>query len=234
MSDFAGQVVLVTGAAGNLGQAVAWAFLAAGARLALVDRAADRLLDLFPDLADSHEHFLATAVDLTKGDAVQAMVAETMRRLGRIDVLVNAAGGYRGGQPVHETPPETWDFLLDLNAGTLLNTVRAVVPHMLAQGSGKIVSVAAQGALQGRAKGGAYSAVKSAVLRLTESMSAELKGGGINVNCVLPGTIDTPQNRQAMPKADFGKWTPPEAIADVILFLASAAARGVHGAAIAM
>jgi NAD(P)-dependent dehydrogenase (short-subunit alcohol dehydrogenase family) len=234
MFDFGGQVVLVTGAVGNLGQAVARAFLAAGARLVLVDRAADRLPNLFPDLASSPDHFLATAVDLTDGDAVQAMAAETVRRLGRVDVLVNAAGGYRGGQPVHETPPETWNFLFDLNAGTLLNVVRAVVPHMLAQGGGKIVNVAAQGALQGRAKNGPYSAAKSAVLRLTESMSAELKGSGINVNCVLPGTIDTPQNRQAMPKADFGKWTPSGAIADVILFLASDAARAVHGAAIAV
>ena len=79
---------------------------------------------------------------------------------------------------------------------------------------------------------GAYSASKSAVLRLTESMSAELKRGGINVNCVLPGTIDTPSNREAMPNADHSRWVAPEAIADVVLFLASDEARAVHGAAI--
>ena len=78
----------------------------------------------------------------------------------------------------------------------------------------------------------AYSASKSAVVRLTESMAAELKKEGLNVNCVLPGTIDTPQNRQAMPKADHSRWVKPEAIADVILFLASPAARAVQGAAI--
>lgn len=232
MSDFSGRVVMVTGAAGNLGQAVARAFQNAGAHLVLVDRAADRLPGLYPALADSPDHFLATLVDLTDAGAVLAMVTEAVRRLGRVDVLVNAAGGYRGGQPVHETTPETWNLLMDLNVRTVLHTVQAVVPHMLAQGSGKIVNVAAGAALKGRARNGAYSAAKSAVLRLTESMAAELKGKGINVNCVLPGTIDTPQNRAAMPKADFSKWTPPEAIADVILFLASDAARAVHGAAI--
>jgi len=232
MFDFSNRVVIVTGAAGNLGSAVARAFQAAGAKLVLVDRTADRLPRLFPDLVDSPNHFLATSIDLTSADAVETMVDETVKRFGRIDVLVNTAGGYRAGTPVHETPFETWDFMLNLNARTVFFASRAVIPHMLRQGSGRIVSVAARAALKGGAKMAAYSVSKSAVMRLTESMAAELKKEGINVNCVLPSTIDTPQNRQAMPNADYSRWVKPEAIADVILFLASDASRAVHGAAI--
>jgi len=232
MFDFSDRVVIVTGAAGNLGRAVARAFQAAGGKLVLVDRAADRLPRLFPELADSPDHFLATSVDLTNPEAVQTMVNEAVKRFGRVDVLVNTAGGWRGGTPVHETDLQTWDFMLNLNARTVLIASSAVIPHMLEQGSGRIVNVAARAGLKGTAKNGAYGAAKSAVIRLTESMAAELKKQSINVNCVLPSTIDTPQNRQAMPKADHSRWVEPEAIADVILFLASDAARAVQGAAI--
>jgi NAD(P)-dependent dehydrogenase (short-subunit alcohol dehydrogenase family) len=232
MFDFSDRVVIVTGAAGNLGSAVARAFQMAGAKLVLVDRAADRLPRLFPELVDSPNHFLATSVDLTNADAVETMMNETVKRFGRVDVLVNTAGGFRAGTPVHETPFETWDFMLNLNARTVFIASRAVIPHMQRQGSGKIVNVASRAALQGGAKMAAYSVSKSAVIRLTESMAAELKKDGINVNCILPSTIDTPQNRQAMPDANYSRWVKPEAIADVILFLASAAARAIQGAAI--
>jgi NAD(P)-dependent dehydrogenase (short-subunit alcohol dehydrogenase family) len=232
MVDLIDQVVIVTGAAGNLGSAAVRAFGAAEARLVPVDRAPDRLPGLFPELADSPRHILAGGVDLTEEGAVKAMVDLVLDRFGRIDVLVNAAGGYRGGTPVHETPLAEWDFLLNLNARTVYIASSAVIPAMLRQGRGKIVNVAARAALQGAAKLGPYSASKSAVIRLTEAMSAELKNSGINVNCVLPSTIDTPENRQAMPKADPSRWVQPEALADVILFLASDAARAIHGAAI--
>ena len=109
---------------------------------------------------------------------------------------------------------------------------RAVIPHMLAQGYGKIVNVAARAALEGKAKMAPYVVSKSAVIRLTESMAAELRDAGINVNCILPGTIDTPQNRRDMPNADHSRWVPPGALADVILFLACDAARAIHGAAV--
>jgi NAD(P)-dependent dehydrogenase (short-subunit alcohol dehydrogenase family) len=232
MFDFSGRVVVVTGAAGNLGVAVAHAFHAAGAQLALVDRGADRLQKLFPELADSPQHFLATSVDLNDDAAVGRMADETVKRLGRIDVLVNTAGGYKAGTPLHETPLADWDFLMNLNARSVFVACRAVIPQMLRQGSGRVVSVASRAALNGDANAAAYSASKSAVVRLTESMSAELKDSGINVNCVLPGMIDTPQNRQAMPGADHKKWVEPGALAEVILFLASDGARAIHGAAL--
>jgi NAD(P)-dependent dehydrogenase (short-subunit alcohol dehydrogenase family) len=232
MFDFSNRVVIVTGAAGNLGSAVGKAFHVAGAKLILLDHKPDRLPQLFPELADSDDHFLASPVDLTDADAVGKMVGETLERFGRIDVLVNAVGGWRGGKALHETSLDTWDFLMSLNARSMFIASRAVVPAMLEQGQGKIVNVAARAALRGLARSAAYSASKSVVVRLTESMAAELNNHGVNVNCVLPGTIDTPQNRQAMPQADHSRWVPPEAIADVILFLASEAAWAINGAAV--
>ncbi len=232
MFDFSNRVVVITGAAGNLGVVTANAFQNAGANLVLVDRAPDRLQKVFPELADSPQHFLAYSVDLGDVTAVEKMVTETVQRLGRIDVLVNTAGGYKAGTPLHETPLADWDFLLNLNARSLVISCRSVIPQMLQQGSGKIISIASRAALGGEANAAAYSVSKTAVVRLTESMAAELKDKNINVNCVLPGMIDTPQNRQAMPASDFSQWVAPEALTDVIMFLASDAARAIHGAAL--
>jgi NAD(P)-dependent dehydrogenase (short-subunit alcohol dehydrogenase family) len=232
MFDFSNQVVIITGAAGYLGQAVSEAFRSAGAQLVLVDRATDRLPALFPALVDSPRAFLASSIDLTDSTSVAHMVAETIDRFQRIDVLVNTAGGYRAGTPVHEIPATEWDFMLDLNFRTALNTGRSVVPHMLAQGHGKVINTAGRAGFEGSARGASYSVSKAAVLRLTESMAAELKLSKINVNAVVPGTIDTPANRASMPKADRGRWVKPAAIAEVVLFLASPAARAIHGAAV--
>jgi NAD(P)-dependent dehydrogenase (short-subunit alcohol dehydrogenase family) len=232
MSDFTDRIVLVGGAAGNLGQAVARAFHAADANLVLLDHEPGRLAELFPELAASPDHLLLDSVDAADAASVEGAIQAAVERFGRLDVVANTIGGYRAGTPVHETPPETWDFMLTLNARTAFLLSRAVVPHMLERGAGKIVHVAARAGLKGTTRAAAYSASKSALLRLVESLSAELKHQGINVNCVLPGTIDTPENREAMPKADHSRWVPPEAIADVILFLASDAARAVTGAAV--
>ena len=232
MFDFSNHVVLVAGASGNLGQAVARAFSAAGANLVLLDRAPDRLPQLFPELVGSPGHLLLGSVDAADAESVESGVQSGLERFGRIDVLANAVGGYRAGLPVHETALDTWDFMLNLNARTAFVLSRAVVPHMLAQGSGKIVHVAARAALAGARKAAAYSASKAATVRLVESLAAELRRENINVNCVLPGVIDTPQNRQAMPKADHSRWVVPEAIANVILFLASDGAWPVNGAAV--
>jgi NAD(P)-dependent dehydrogenase (short-subunit alcohol dehydrogenase family) len=136
------------------------------------------------------------------------------------------------GDPVHATPDKTWNFLLDLNARTLLHMTRAVVPHMIAAKRGKIVNVGAFAAQKGAAQMGAYIASKSAVIRLTESMAAELREQNINVNCVLPTIIDTPENRASMPKADPARWVAPQELARVIAFLASDDARAIHGAAL--
>lgn len=230
--DFSGQVAIVTGAAGNLGVAVARAFRVAGAKLALIDLSSERFPIIFPDLAQSPDCFFAPPTDGSDPGAVAQAVDEIKRRFGRIDILVNTVGGYRAGLPLHETPLSDWDFMLDLNARSVFVMCQAVIPQMLGQNQGRIVNVASRAALRGDAGHAAYSASKAAVVRLTESMDAELKDRGVNVNCVMPAIIDTPQNRAAMPDADFGSWVPPEAVADVILFLASEGARAVHGAAI--
>lgn len=232
MDDFANKVVVITGAAGNLGSAVARAYQEHGAKMVLVDRSEEILRQQFSDLVGSPNHLLMGPVDLTDPTSIEEMVAEVIKRFGRVDILVNTVGGYRAGTPLHETPVETLDFMFNLNVRTMFLTSKAVIPYMLKNGSGKILSIAARPGLAGRATMAAYSASKSAVFRLTESMSAELKDEGINVNCVIPGTIDTPQNRKDMPDANFGQWVQPESLADVILFLTSHAARDIHGAAI--
>jgi len=232
MFDFSGRVVIVTGAAGSLGSAIARAFQSAGAKLTLVDRVDGRLQQIYPEMADSPDIFFANSIDLTKADDIQAMVDGTLDHFGQIDVLVNVAGGYRAGTPVHETPVETWDFMLNINARSVFLTSGVVIPHMLERGYGRIVSVGARVAMRSRANMAAYSVSKAAVVRLTESMSAELEGTGVYVNCILPRTIDTPVNRKAMPDADYSRWTKPEAIAEVIMFLASESACILTGAAI--
>jgi NAD(P)-dependent dehydrogenase (short-subunit alcohol dehydrogenase family) len=231
-NQLAGKVVIVTGSVGNLGLATAQALQAAQARTVLVDRSSERLRESYPDLVASPNHILAGGIDLTDPDSLARIVTSAGERFGRIDALVNTVGGWRGGKPVHEMELADWDFLFGVNLRTTLLCCRAVIPQMLRQGGGKIVNVASRDALQGGAGYSAYSASKSAVLRLTEALAAELKNSNINVNCVMPSTIDTPQNRKAMPNGDFGKWVAPEAIAEVILFLISDAARAINGAAV--
>jgi len=222
------QTVFLTGAAGHLGQAVAALFRERGARLVLADRQAGALQRAFPPAQDVFH----APMDLLDREQVQAGVQAAVARFGAIDTCCHIAGGFRMGEAVHETSAATWDFLMDLNARTLLNVAHAVVPVMTARGRGAIVTVGAAAAARGAAHMGAYSASKSALIRLTEAMSAELKDQGINVNCVLPSIIDTPDNRTAMADADASRWVSPRALAEVIAFLASDAASAVHGAAI--
>ena len=232
MFDFSNKVVMVTGATGNLGVVLSQTFQNSNGKLALVDRGEDRLREAFPELVGTPDYLLVECADLMDEAAVEEAVSKSMRHFRKIDVLVNTVGGYRAGKMLHETPIDTWDFLLNLNARSVFIACQKVIPHMISQGSGKIVNVAARPGLEGQAGMAAYSASKSSVIRLTESMSAELKARGINVNCIIPGTIDTPQNREANPEADQSQWVTPESLAEVILFLASNAARDVHGAAL--
>lgn len=195
----------------------------------LVDVDRDRLLQAH---GDTSERLMLAPADLRDAAQASAVVQAVLHRFGGIDVLVNVAGGFRMGEAVHETSDETWNLLFDLNARTLLNMCRAVVPVMRAAGRGRIVNVGAYAALRGGALMGAYAASKSSVIRLTEAMAAELREHGIGVNCVLPTIIDSPDNRAAMPDADPSRWVAPEALAEVIGFLASDAARAMHGAAV--
>jgi NAD(P)-dependent dehydrogenase (short-subunit alcohol dehydrogenase family) len=232
MTDFTNKVALITGAAGNLGAATAVALHNAGAKLALVDLKRENLEKRFAATIPEGDRALYLAGDLTSEEGGTAVVQTTLDTYGQLDILINIAGGFTMGPLLHETPLKDWDFMLDLNAKSVFLMSRATIPHMRAAGGGKIVNIGARPGLEGKAKMAPYSVAKSAVIRLTESMAAELKAHNINVNCILPGTIDTPQNRADMPDADFRKWVAPEALADVILFLASDGARAVHGAAV--
>ena len=225
--SFAQKVVVITGAAGNLGRSVAATFAEQGAKLVLLDLDQKRLDKVFPD---DRSDQLKLAVDLLDDAAVTATIAKAESQFDSIDVLCAIAGGFHMGETVHETALDKWNLMIDMNARTLLNSVHAVVPVMLQKNSGKIITIGANAARQGMAHMGVYCASKSMVMRLTESMSAELRGQGINVNCVMPSIIDTPENRAAMPKANYDNWVAPEQLAAVILFLASDAASAVHGA----
>lgn len=224
------RTVLITGAAGHLGRAVVEAFAARGDRLVLLGRRLDALRSAFGESPDR----LAVAADLLQPDALEAALDAAVARFGGIDVLCHLAGGFRMGEPVHATAGSTWTAMFDLNVRSFVNAAGAAVPRLLARGGGRIVAVGAQAAQRGTAGMGAYAASKSALVRLVESMSAELRDQGIGVNCVLPSVIDTPENRAAMPDADPARWVAPDALADAIVFLASDAARAVHGAALAV
>lgn len=223
------KVAIVTGAAGNLGRAVAAAFATAGARIALVDLDASVLAAVRAELPSETE---AYGVDLIAPKSVARMAERVLERFGRIDILANIAGGFAMGPPLHETEDKDWDLMMDLNARTVFNCCRAAIPAMLATGGGRIVNVSARAAAEAKGRMAPYCASKAAVIALTQSLAAEHRHAGINVNCILPGTIDTPQNREAMPDQDHARWVPPAALADVVLFLASDAARCVTGAAV--
>ncbi|MCB0210338.1 MAG: SDR family oxidoreductase [Anaerolineae bacterium] len=228
MFDFSNQVAIVTGGSGNLGRAVVQAFHAAGAKLVVPDRAQGRMQSLFPALHNSADHYLVEGVDVSQLGAMEQVVSDTLERFGRVDILVNTIGGYRAGMPVHETLPETWDMMLNLNARTVFYACRAAVPAMLERRHGKIVNVGSHSALVGRANEAAYSVSKSAIARLTESIAAEIKQAGVNVNAVLPAAMITSEKRQAEPHSG----VTPEEVAEVILFLCSDAAAIIHGALI--
>jgi NAD(P)-dependent dehydrogenase (short-subunit alcohol dehydrogenase family) len=232
MAELQNKVALITGASGSLGGAVARRFLAAGARLVLIDHDKGRLSALFPELEASDEHILIDAIDAGNLDLMRWAVEQTLQHFDRLDVLVNTVGSYKAGHPLHETPLQTWEAMIDSNARSVFVACQAAIPAMLEQRYGKIINVASRSGLAGAARSAAYSAAKAAVIRLTESMAAELKNDGINVNCVVPGTIDNPRNRAEMPKSDPSRWVAAESLAEVILFLASDAARDIHGAAI--
>lgn len=217
MKDFDGKVIVVSGTAGVLGQAVAQAFYESGATVIGIDVVCHRA------------RYKTLELDLLDFEQTKQAIAS----LSSVNVLANIAGGFTMGETVAETTDESWDYMMNLNVRTMLNLVRAVIPVMRASNErGKIVNVGAHGALRGTALMGPYVAAKSVVIRTTESLAAELKQYSINVNCVLPSIIDTPRNRQDMPNADYSKWVAPDALARVVLFLASSDADPIHGAAL--
>lgn len=214
------KVVVVTGAFGALGRVVAAEAMARDAKIAALDFAPKAPDGLAADL-------ILGGVDLTASDDAQRAIATVLERFGRIDALVNIAGGFVW-QTVADGDADTWARLYAMNVSTTLNACRAALPH-LAETGGRIVNVGAHAALKADTGMGAYAAAKSGVHRLSEALASEYKGK-VAVNAVLPSIIDTPANRADMPGADASKWVTPHDLAAVILFLASDAARAVTGA----
>lgn len=216
--------VVITGAAGALGRAVARHFLDQGARLVLLDREAALLQSAFPGLDEAGGHRLL-AGDVTD----EAQMAQLLGLVADIDVLVHVAGGFTMGEKVAELSRATWEHMLALNAWSFVACARAVVPGMAARGRGRIIAVSARAAARGAAAMSAYVASKSALQRLVETLSEEVRDQGIAVNSIAPSIIDTPANRQAMPDADPARWVAPATLAESIAFLASQAGASIHG-----
>lgn len=219
-----GKVVVVTGGFGVLGQAVAAVAAARGAHVARID------------IASAPATPLAVAadfggVDITNADAAASVVAAIDKQFGGIDVLVNVAGGFVW-QTLQDVGPDIWARMFRLNVATAVTMTKAALPSLLARPGARIINIGAGAAAKAAAGMGAYAAAKSAIARLTESLAEELAGHDITVNAVLPSIIDTPTNRAEMPNADTSSWVKPEALADVILFLASPGARAISGALI--
>jgi len=223
-SSLAQKTIAVTGGFGALGRAVGDALLAAGAQVALIDKAGA------PTNLSAGVLALPD-VDLGQADATRRAMDQIVARFGALDGLANIAGGFKY-ETVESGSAETWDRLYAINVRTALLASQAALPHLLARGGGRIVNVGANAAGQAGMGMGAYAASKSGVARLTEAMAEEFKDRGITVNAVLPSILDTPANRADMPKADPARWVSPAALAQVIVFLLSDAAAPITGALI--
>ncbi|MES2258376.1 MAG: SDR family NAD(P)-dependent oxidoreductase [Pseudomonadota bacterium] len=218
------KVVAITGAFGILGSAVGSAFEAAGWRVALLDVAPT------PAMVRG-EALLLGEVDLSSVSSAVHAIDRVVGHFGRLDALVNTAGGFCW-ETLADGTLDTWDLMYRMNVRTAATASKAALAHLPQDGSGRIVNIASASALKAGAGMGAYAASKSGVMRLTEALAEESKGIGVTVNAVLPGIINTPQNRKDMPNADFTNWVQPADIANVIVFLASDAAQAVTGALI--
>jgi len=208
------RVALVTGARGGLGSAIVPAFESAGYSVVSCDA--------------SHPE-VARQFDVTDRAAVDAAIRDILADFGRIDLLINLVGAWRPQDPISEITDEDWDGLFEINFKSVLVMSRAVLPHMIERGSGRIINVGAKQGERGAGGNGPYSVAKAGVLALTEVMADETRDSGITVNAVVPSVIDTAGNRAGMPDEDFDAWVPPAQIAATMVFLASDEAASISG-----
>jgi NAD(P)-dependent dehydrogenase (short-subunit alcohol dehydrogenase family) len=226
-----GKVFVVTGGFGVLGRAVGVAAAVQGAAVALIDRAAAPDPVSLPEVLRGA--LLLGNVDLSSFESACDALDSVVQQCKGVDVLTNVAGAFRW-QTLADGGVDTWDLLYTINLKTAVATSKAVLPHLHRRGGGHIINIGAEAAAKAGAGMGAYAASKAGVAKLTESLAEEVKDQGINVNAVLPSIIDTPANRADMPDQDFRRWISPDALADVIVFLASAEARAITGALISV
>jgi NAD(P)-dependent dehydrogenase (short-subunit alcohol dehydrogenase family) len=216
--------IIVTGGFGILGQAVSEAFAAAGDTVARIDFAASPHSPVKGALDIG-------GVDLTDAAATQAALDHIAAAHGGIDVLVNVAGGFTW-ETLEDGDIATWSKMHAMNLISNATITKLALPRLKMSSAGRIVSIGAGAAQKAGMGMGSYAASKSGVHRLTEALAEELAGSSVTVNAILPSIIDTPTNRADMPDADTSAWVKPAAVAEVILFLASPAARSISGALI--
>lgn len=226
----AGRVAMITGGSGALGQAVTRRFLAAGDTVYvpyIVDAEREHLqAAVKPEQAD---RLVLERVDVADAAALERFVDAARARQGRIDALVTLVGGFAGGGLL-ETERATWDKMLDLNLTTAFTATRVVVPHMVAAGRGRVVTIGSRAVVPPAGGFIAYTVAKAGVIAFTQALAQELRSTGVTANCVLPSTMDTPANRAAMPDSDRKGWVPVDSVAAAIAFLASDDAGHVSGA----
>lgn len=232
MINLEGRLVIVAGGTGGLGQVVTSRFVEAGAEVVASYLSEAELAIFQADFPQYLDHITFRRLDAFHEDKVVQFVDSIVEEKGVPDGLINLIGGYTLGPQVMDSDPSHFSLMFDLNFHTTFNLCRATLPLMIQAGKGKIVNIGGRVGLFGEAQHAAYSIAKSSVIRLTEALSSEVKDKGINVNCILPSIIDTPNNRQDMPEADFSRWVSPSDLAEVILFLASDGARAIHGASL--
>ena len=219
------KVVLITGASGGLGNAVTNAFLDAGANVAGVS----------PNIKDSqfpHANFIAIPAALSSLAGAREVAEKAIAKWGKIDALVHLVGGFAGGESVADTDDATLERMLDMNLRTAFHILRAVIPQMRAQGTGRILAIGSRTATNPVPALGVYSASKAALVSLVQTVALENKDRGISANVILPGTMDTPANRAGNPQADFSKWVQPSQIASLLVHLSGDAAANISGAVI--
>jgi len=230
--NFQNRVAVVTGGTGALGSAVTLDLLRAGATVAVPYREESAWKLLRAAAGEHASRLRGEPADLNVSADVNRFVGSVIEHYGRVDFLVCVAGGFAAGK-TFETDDQAWDYMLELNLMSVVRTLRPVIPAMVRQGFGRIVTVSSGAILKGGGAGiAAYAVSKGAVLQLTEILSQELKEFDIRAHCVLPGTMDTEANRKAMPTADFSKWVKTEDVAKVIHFLLNDDSRAVRSVAV--
>jgi NAD(P)-dependent dehydrogenase (short-subunit alcohol dehydrogenase family) len=227
--DFSNKIVLVTGGTGALGRSITNAFLESNATVisSYVNDRETRQIQ-----TDSKSMAELVKANITEEEEVNKLVSGILDKYGRIDILVNVVGAYIGGKSVTELEEKEWDLMMTLNLKSAYLMSKYVTRHMVSSKYGKIVHISSRNGLHSEGYDSAYSASKSGLIRLVESLAEETKKVNINVNCIMPTIIDTPANRKAMPQADFNKWVKPEDLTNVVLFLSSDEAKTITGAAI--
>ena len=223
--SLAGKIALVTGANGGLGTAVTRALLEEGATVVGLSRKIDQSEFASPA-------FFAVSAEISSVQAASKVVEEVMARHQRLDILAHLVGGFAGGSRVDETEDSVFQQMFDVNVNAAFYMLRTVIPAMRKAGSGRIVAIGSRAAEDPGPGVGAYSASKAALVSLVETVARENKEAGITANVLLPGTMDTPANRQSMPKADFSTWVETSSVAALIVWLCGESGKDVTGAAI--